>query len=409
MKRNVLTYIFIAFLAAVLFGAIFGSAAQIVKPFGDLFLNLIKFITIPLVFTSLVAGAASTGDVKQLGRLGGKTIAYYLATTALAVFLGLLLGNIFVPGQDVNIKADEENVELQKPPSIMDTLLNIVPANPIAGLAEGNMLQIIFFALFVGIGISLAGEKGKPIYLFFDGFAETMYKITSIVMAIAPVGIFGLMAPIVGQHGVSVLFPLIKLILTIAIGCLLHALIVYSLSVKIFAKMNPRRFFKGIAPAAMVAFSTSSSAGTLPITMKNSEENLGVSKKISSFVLPLGATINMDGTALYQGVCALFIAQFYGIDLTISQQLTIILTATLASIGTAGVPGSGLIMLTMVLTSVNLPLAGIALIAGIDRFLDMFRTSLNVMGDASAAVVVNASEGEPSNLAQPVDQSVKME
>lgn len=217
-----------------------------------------------------------------------------------------------------------------------------------------------------------------------------MYKITGIVMKVAPIGVFGLIAPTVGQYGVSVLLPLIKLILIVYVGCIIHALLVYSFSVKSFAKMSPIKFFKGIAPASLVSFSTSSSAGTLPITIKNTEENLGVSKKVSSFVLPLGATINMDGTALYQGVCVLFIAQFMGVELSIMQQLIIVLTATLASIGTAGVPGAGLVMLTMVTTAVGLPLEAVALVAGIDRILDMMRTSLNVTGDASAAVVVNA-------------------
>lgn len=256
------------------------------------------------------------------------------------------------------------------------------------------MLQIIFFALFLGIGITAIGEKAQPVYSFFEGFSEVMYKITGMVMLFAPIGVFGLVAPIVGTYGLDVLLPLAKVILAVAIGSILHVLVTYSIAVKVFAKMNPLKFFKGILPASLVAFSTCSSAGTLPVTIKNTEENLGVSKKVSSFVLPLGATINMDGTALYQGVSALFVAQFFGIDLSFIQQLTIVLTATLASIGTAGVPGAGLIMLTMVLTSVNLPLEGIALIAGIDRVLDMFRTSVNVTGDASAAVVVAASEGE---------------
>lgn len=394
MKKNLLTSILIAFVIAIIFGAVAGPAAAVVKPLGDLFLRLIKFIIVPLVLASLVVGVASTGDVKQLGRMGGKTVAYYLLTTAFAVSLGLLLGNIMSPGEGLNLKVEEASAEAQEAPSVIDTILNIVPTNPLAALVEGNMLQTIFFALFIGIGISLVGEKAKPVYSFFEGLAEVMYKITSIVMAVAPIGIFGLVAPTVGEYGLSVLLPLMKVILAVAIGSILHAFVVYSLSVKVFAKMSPVKFFKGIAPASIVAFSTSSSAGTLPITIKSSEENLGVSKKVSSFVLPLGATINMDGTALYQGVCVLFIAQFYGLDLSIAQQLTIILTATLASIGTAGVPGAGLIMLTMVLTSVNLPLEGIALIAGIDRILDMFRTSLNVTGDASAAVIVAASEGE---------------
>lgn len=394
MKNNLLTHILIAFVIAIILGAVIGPSIEVVKPFGELFLRLIKFIIVPLVLASLIVGTASTGDMKSLGRMGGKTIAYYLLTTAVAVTLGLILGNLFSPGTGLEIQASDAKVETKESPGIIATLLAIVSTNPFAALVEGNMLQIIFFSIFLGLGITMAGEKARPVYTFFEAFAELMYKITGIVMKFAPIGIIGLVAPTVGQYGLSVLLPLAKLILAVAIGCILHALIIYSLSVKLFAKMSPLAFFKGIAPASLVAFSTSSSSGTLPVTIKSTEENLGVSKRISSFVLPLGATINMDGTALYQGICALFVAQFFGIDLSLMQQMTIILTATLASIGTAGVPGAGLIMLTMVLSSANLPLEGIALIAGIDRILDMFRTCINVTGDASAAVVVAASEGE---------------
>ncbi|MFT9486233.1 MAG: dicarboxylate/amino acid:cation symporter, partial [Tepidibacillus sp.] len=334
--------------------------------------------------------------IKKLGRMGTKTVAYYLMTTAIAVTIGLILGNLIDPGKGVDVSGVQQAVEVKEPTKFIDTLLNIVPTNPLKSLVDGEMLQIIFFALFLGIGLTLIGERGKTLLKFFDGLAETMYKITGIVMKYAPIGILGLVAPVVGKYGLDVLLPLSKVILAALIGSILHALLVYSSSVKVFAKMSPLTFFKGIAPATLVAFSTSSSAGTLPVTIKSTEENLGVSKRVSSFVLPLGATINMDGTALYQGVSALFIAQFFGIDLTLTQQVTIVLTATLASIGTAGVPGAGLIMLTMVLQSVNLPIEGIGLIAGIDRILDMIRTSINVTGDASAAVVVAASEGELS-------------
>ena len=324
--------------------------------------------------------------------MGGITFVYYIVTTAIAVTIGLVLANIFRPGSGLDMTLSSDTAEPTAAPNVVDTILGIIPTNPIASLVETNMLQIIFFAIFIGIAIAMLGEKAKTVYNFFDEFAEIMYKITNIVMKTAPIGVFGLIAPIVGQYGVSVLLPLIKLILVVYAGCILHAVLVYSGSVKIFSKQSPLKFFKGIAPASLVAFSTSSSSGTLPITMKSTEENLGVSKKVSSFVLPLGATINMDGTALYQGVCVLFIAQFMGIELSITQQLIIVLTATLASIGTAGVPGAGLIMLTMVVTAVGLPLEAIALVAGVDRILDMIRTSVNVTGDASAAVVVNALE-----------------
>jgi Na+/H+-dicarboxylate symporter len=394
MKNNLLTQILIAFVVAIVLGVLVGPSIEVVKPLGDLFLRLIKFVIVPLVLASLVVGVASTGDLGRLGRMGGKTVMFYLVTTAIAVTLGLLLGHVFAPGTGLELSSPTTTVEAKETEGIIATLLAIVPINPVEALVEGNMLQIIFFAIFLGLGITLVGEKARPLHLFFESLAEVMYRITGIVMRFAPIGVFGLIAPTVGKYGLSILLPLIKIILVLAVGCILHALIVYSIAVKAFAKMNPITFFKGIAPASLVAFSTSSSAGTLPVTIKSAEDNLGVSKRVSSFVLPLGATVNMDGTAMYQGICALFVAQFFGIDLTFVQQLTIVLTATLASIGAAGVPGAGLIMLTMVFTSVGLPLEGIALIAGIDRVLDMFRTSLNVTGDGAASVVVAASEGE---------------
>lgn len=402
------TKILIGLIAGIVVGLLLGGSPGVansyIKPFGDLFLRMIKLIIVPLVLSSLVVGAASMGDVKKLGRIGGKTVAYYLITTAVAVTIGLILGNLIVPGAGLSIPVDAE-VQAQAAPKIVDTLLNIIPDNPLSSLVQGNMLQIIAFALFLGIGITLVGEKGKPFLSFFESMAEVMYKITAVVMSYAPIGVFALITPVVAVNGPAVLLPLAKVIVAVYIGCILHAAIMYSSMVKAFAKMNPITFFKGAAPASTVAFSTCSSAGTLPVTLKCAQENLGVSESVSSFVLPLGATINMDGTALYQGVCALFVAQVYGLELSLAQQLTIVLTATLASVGTAGVPGAGFIMLTMVLTAVGLPLEGSALIAGIDRVLDMARTSINVTGDISAAVVIAATENELSTQ-QDVKQTV---
>lgn len=406
-KLQLTTKIFIGLIAGVIVGWILGAAGakgianDVIKPFGTLFINMIKMIIVPLVLSSLVVGAASVGDVKKLGRIGGKTMVYYLLTTAIAITIGLILGNIFKPGANVIVEAAKKAAEAPKAPGIADVLLGIIPTNPIKALSDGNMLQIIAFAIFLGIGITLVGEKAKPVQNFFEGFAEVMYKITNIVMAYAPIGVFALIVPVVATYGADVLLPLLKVILAVYVGCILHALIVYSSTVYGFAKMSPLKFFKGILPAQVIAFTTCSSSGTLPATIKCTEENLGVSKQVSSFVLPLGATINMDGTALYQGVCALFVAQFFGIELTFAQQVMIVLTATLASIGTAGVPGGGLIMLTLVLQQAKLPLEGIALIAGIDRILDMARTAINVTGDASAAVIVAASEGELNIPASP--------
>lgn len=394
IKGNLLAQIFIAFAVAVVLGAVFGPAIDVISPLGDLFLRLIKFIIAPLILATLVVGIASTGDPKQLGRIGIKTITYYLVTSGIAVIIGLAFAYLIAPGKGLNIAVPETTAEVAETGGVVATLLNIIPENPFAALASGNVLQIIFFAVFVGLAITLVGKPAQPVYRFFEGFAEVMYKITGIIMWFAPIGVLGLVAPVVGQYGLSVLLPLLKVILAVAIACAVHAIFVYSLAVKKFAKISPIKFFKGMAPAAAVAFSTCSSSGTLPVTLKNTQENLGVSRKISSFVLPLGATINMDGTAIYQGIAVVFIAQFYGLELSFLQLVTVVLTTVLASIGAAGVPGAGVIMLAMVLSAANMPLEGIALVAGIDRILDMFRTSVNVLGDASAAVVVAATENE---------------
>lgn len=396
-KLSLPVKIFIGLVLGIVVGLIFQSSPEVaityIKPLGVLFLNLIKMVIVPLVLSSLVVGSASTGDVGKLGRIGIKTLAYFLITTALAVTLGLFFANILQPGLGLSIPLDA-TAEAGEIPSMLDTLLNIVPTNPIQAMAEANMLQIIIFALFLGISITLVGDKAKPFFDFFDSMAEVCYKIVAIIMEFGPIGVFGLIAPVVAEHGASALLPLLKVIIAVYLSCIVHAVVVYSGAVYLFTKMNPIMFFKGAAPAMMLAFTTSSSSGTLPITMKCTEENLGVPKSISSFVLPLGATINMDGTALYQGVCALFVAQVYGLNLNLAQQMTVVLTATLASIGTAGVPGGGLIMLTMVLQSVGLPLEGVALIGGIDRILDMARTCVNTTGNMACAVVIASTEGE---------------
>jgi len=396
-KISLTTQIFIGLALGIVVGLFLQPAPDIasnyIKPFGTLFLNMIKLVIVPLVFSSLVVGTCSLDDVRKLGRIGGKTVAYYLLTTAFAVTIGLILANLTNVGGGFSIPVDAK-VEITAAPNVIDTLLNIIPSNPLKALVDGNMLQIIAFAIIIGIGIIGIGEKGKVLFNFFDAFAEVMYKIIGAVMKFAPIGVFALITPVVATNGPSVLLPLLKLILVVYAGCILHVALTYSTTLSVFAKVNPIKFFKGIAPAMVFSYTTASSSGTLPITMKRSEENLGVPKSISSFVLPLGATINMDGTAIYQGICAIFIAQVYGMDLSVGAQLTIILTATLASIGTAGVPGAGMIMLGMVLQSVGLPMEGIALIAGVDRILDMARTCVNVTGDASCAVIIAATEGE---------------
>ncbi|WP_047984241.1 dicarboxylate/amino acid:cation symporter [Ornithinibacillus californiensis] len=392
MKKSFLWQILASFVLAIIVGLLLGDSATYVQPLGDLFLRLIKFIIVPLILATIIVGVTNAGDMKKLGRLGGKTIIFYLATSFLAVSIGLTIATVLSPGTGVDVQLNEENIPSGETQNVVDTLLNIIPTNPIESLATANVLQIIFFAIFLGLGITMVGEKASPVKQFFDGLAEVMYKITAVVMKLVPIGIFGLLAPIVGQYGLDVLMPLMKLILAVLIACLIQVAIVYSLALKTLGKMSPFQFFKGIFPAATVAFTTCSSSGTLPVTMKNTQENLGISKETSSFVLPLGATINMDGTAIYQGIAVMFTAQYFGESLTFAQLIIVALVATLASIGAAGVPGAGMVMLTMTLTAVNLPLEAIALIAGIDRILDMMRTSVNIMGDATASVVIEQSE-----------------
>ena len=401
MKKNFMLQILVAFVLAVLAGAIFGERATVVQPLGDLFLRLIKFIIVPLILSTIIVGVTGAGGIKKLGTIGGKTVIYFLATSLIAIAIGLLAGFIFQPGTGTDVALQETAAEPPASEGVIATLLNIIPTNPIEALTSGAVLQIIFFAIFIGVGITLVGEQALPVQRFFEGMSEIMYKITGLIMKLVPIGIFGLLAPIVGTYGLSVLLPLMKVIIAMIVAVVVHVALVYTMAVKTLGKMPPMQFFKGIFPAASVAFATCSSSGTLPVTMKNTQENLGVTKETSSFVLPLGATINMDGTAIYMGITVMFIAQYFGESLSMSQILIVALMGTLASIGAAGVPGAGLIMLTMVLTAVNLPLEGIALIAGIDRVLDMFRTSVNVMGDASACVVVENFQKDAEVIIDP--------
>ena len=355
-------------------------AAAWIQPFGTLFLNLVKMLVVPLVFCSLTAGVGGLGDARHMGRVGGRTLLFYLCTTALAVALGLLAANLFPVGR-----------ELAPSFSLADTLLGIVPTNPIQALAEGNMLQILFFALALGWASLTIGEKGAPLLRAFGSLAEAMYALTERIMVLAPVAVFALIAPVVAAEGPRVLSSLLGVAVLVYGACLVQLLLIYGGAVGALARRSPRRFFREALPAVVFAFSSASSAGALPFSLE-AAERLGVPAGVRSFVLPLGATLNMDGTAIYQGVCALFIANAYGIPLALPQQLTIILTCTLASVGTAGVPGAGAVMLGMVLQSVGLPVEGVALVLGIDRVLDMARTAVNVAGDLACAVVVSAAE-----------------
>jgi Na+/H+-dicarboxylate symporter len=385
--------ILIGLALGVLTGVLFKADALVLAPIGALFLNAIKMLIVPLVFVSLVAGITAMSDSAKLGRISVKTIAIYLVTTAFAVSIGLLFGALFTPGEGMNMVASGAQ-EAKQAPSLVQILVGLVPTNPVAAFAEGNILQIIVFAIALGVSMNLIGDKAAPAVKLFDSLAEVFYKLTDLVMRCAPIGVFALIAGVVASHGIEVLLPLAEVIGVIYLASLAPVLLVYGGLLGLFARLSPLRFFKGVAPALAVAFSTSSSAGTLPVSIECARKNLGVSQGVAGFVLPVGATINMDGTAIYQGVLALFIAQAFGVDLNAGQYLMIILTATLASVGTAGVPGAGLIMLGLVLTSVGLPLEGVALIAGIDRILDMARTTVNVAGDLMTTTLVGSSEKE---------------
>lgn len=385
--------ILIGLVLGVVVGLLFKDGAKLLAPLGALFLNAIKMLIVPLVFVSLVAGITCMQDTAKLGRISVKTIAIYLVTTAFAVSIGLLFGALFAPGADMNMVASTA-VEAKQAPSLVEILVGLVPSNPVTAFAEGNILQIIVFAIALGVSMNLIGEKAAPTVKLFNSLAEVFYKLTDLVMRFAPIGVFALIAGVVANHGIEVLLPLAGVIGVIYLASIAHLLLVYGGMLTMLARLSPLRFFQGIAPALAVAFSTSSSSGTLPVSIECARKNLGVSEGVAGFVLPVGATINMDGTAIYQGVLVLFIAQAFGVDLNAGQYLMIILTATLASIGTAGVPGAGLIMLGLVLTSVGLPLEGVALIAGIDRILDMARTMVNVAGDLMTTTLVGSSENE---------------
>lgn len=368
-------------------------ATTYISPFGTLFLNCIKMVVVPMVFSSIVVGVCGIGDARRVGRIGGKTVLYFLCTTICAASFGIIAANIFKIGQRFTIEGSIAEVTIPENPGIINTLINIIPSNPIQSIANGDMLQIIAFAIVVGAGTVIVGERAKYVYKFFDGMAEIMFSITGVIMKFTPFAVFALITPVVAQNGVKVLLPLISVVLIVYGTCIFHAIVVYSSSVKIFSGISPIKFFKDAAEAIVFAFTSASSSATLPYSMKSAEK-LGVSEPVASFVLPLGSTINMDGTAIYQGICALFIANVYGIELTLVQQITIVLTCTFASVGAAGIPGSAMIMLSMVLQSVGLPLEGIGLVAGIDRITDMAPTATNITGDIACSVVVGATEKE---------------
>lgn len=411
----------------LLLGLIFGVVSALmgwgqfttdwIAPFGTIFIRLLKFIAIPLVLTSLITGVASLSDLKKLSRIGGKTISIYIITTAISVSIGLVIVNTLQPGNkvpydmqsklqetyqaDASYRADSAQEVKERGP--LQLFIDMVPSNFFEAASNNrNMLQIVFIALLIGIGlIQIPKKKSKPVLNLFEGLNDVIIKLVDIIMLIAPLGVFSLIAQTINKVAgndpnqvVELLGALGFYMIAVIIGLSVHMAVTYTTLLKFYVKMPLKTFFTGIGPAQLLAFSTSSSGATLPVTMERCEDELGVSEEVSSFVLPIGATINMDGTALYQAVAAVFISQAMGLELDLLDQLTIVVTAVLASIGTAAVPGAGIIMLVIILESIGVPSTGIALILGVDRILDMLRTVVNVTGDATIAVTIAASEGQ---------------
>lgn len=410
----------------LLLGLIWGLVASLtgltefttdyISPVGTIFINLLKLIAVPLVLASLIVGVTSLNDITKLSRMGGKTIAFYMTTTVLAITIGLTVVNVIQPGKFLpketqtelmegyqqNLEGSSESAREVMDRSPLDFFVDIVPQNFFSAASDNsNMLQVVFLAILFGIGIiQLPLQKGEILINFFDSLNEVIIKIVDFIMLAAPYGVFALMAGVIVDLAGDDLTKALDLLgalgwycIAVLLGLLLHLTLVYSSLFKLFSNMKLRDFFRAIRPAMLLGFSTSSSSATLPVTMERVEKNVGVDEEVSSFVLPVGATINMDGTSLYQAVAAVFIAQALGLDLSIAQQLTIVLTATLASIGSAGVPGAGIIMLVIVLQAIEVPVEGIALILGVDRILDMCRTAVNITGDAAVSVAVAHTEG----------------
>ena len=396
-KLSLPAKIFIGMLAGIIVGLLFiknpAFTTDYLKPIGTIYINLLKFLVVPVVLFSITDGVISLKDLKRVGSVGLKTFIYYMFTTALAVVIGLVVVNLFKGYFPALSSADLGALEYtaKETPKVMDVIVNIFPSNLVQPMVNADMLPVIVIAIFFGAGILAAGEKGEKIGEWINCMNEVVMKIMMMIIEFTPYGVFCLMANVVAVNGASIVGTLALVIGVAYIGYIIHVVVVYGLSVKFLSKMSPIAFFKGIAPAMMCAFTTTSSNATLPLNIECCN-NMGAEPEISSFVLPLGATINMDGTAIYQAVCAVFIACCYGIDLTLSQMAMIVLTATLASVGTAGVSGAGMIMLAMVLTSIGLPVEGIAIIAGVDKLFDMGRTTLNITGDATCALFISRIE-----------------
>ena len=360
---------------------------------GQIFISSLKMLVVPLVLVSLICGTSSLSDPSKLGRLGIKSISFYILTTGIAVSLAIMAGLLVAPGEGLNLQA-ESTYAAKEAPSLSQVIVNMFPSNPINALAQGNMLQIIVFAVLLGVAMAMTGDAGKRVAAFFEDLNTVIMRLVTIIMNLAPYGVFVLMAKLFASIELGTIVSLVKYFMVVLVVLIIHGLVTYSALLKMFSGLSPVMLLTKMRDAALFAFSTSSSSATLPVTMETARNKLGVGKSVSSFTLPLGATINMDGTAIMQGVATVFIAQVYAVDLTLGDYVMVVLTATLASVGTAGVPGVGLIMLAMVLQQVNLPVEGIALIIGVDRLLDMTRTAVNITGDCTVACIIAKSEGE---------------
>ena len=395
MKISLAWQMMIGLALGVIVGAIVDSsfAQTWLQPLGTLFIRLIRMVVVPLVLATIIAGAAGISDTSKLGRVAGKVLLIYAITTAIAVASGLFFAGVIHPGLGLDLSTEGLKAKGVVAPPLVQTLLNIVPINPMEAMSKGAMLQIIFFAVIFGFALSGLGERGKPVLHFFEIVGDVMIRVTHMVMLYAPIGVFGLMSYTVSRHGLSVLLPLGALILTAFIATLVFVVVILIPMVRFITGIPVMTFLKGIAEPWLVAFTTCSSAAALPANL-NAARRLGSTKAIASFSIPLGNTINMNGTAIYMGVCAIFAAEVYGLPLSMADQLTIVLMGVLAAIGTAGVPGAGLIMTTIIFTQVGIPLEAVALIAGVDRILDMIRTSVNVVGDVASAITVTKLEGD---------------
>ncbi len=365
---------------------------QFLESLGKVFIDLLKMLVGIIIFSSLVSGVCHIHDPKKLGRIGARTFAYYFFTTLVAIAFGLILAYLIKPGAGLNLTWSGADSDLNKDLSILDFIFSIVPSNPVASFANGNVLQIIVFGILFALAIIMAGEKGKPILNVIESVAEVMYSLTHFIMKLAPYGVFALMAAAVASIGIKVILPLLWVLLCNYIACFIQILVVFTFSLRFLAKLKVAPFFKGMKDAIVVAFTTNSSSATLPVSLECARDHLGVSKDISGFVLSLGSTVNMNGAAIGQAVAAIFIAQAYGIEITVFKIIVLFFTALVSAIGAAGIPGTGLVMLSVVLNAMGLPLEGIALVAGIDRLREMVSAVTNVLGDAVAAVYVAKKE-----------------